>query len=125
MSEYAESINKELVLIYIESIVVNQKDREQLYLDVMQRVKNEPRYRKLDMRTKIDFIQSTSKIFQYIPESDLSSLTGEFLLENLNERGFRRCAKLIKFGDQLEKKIKMADPKWSENFKDKIRGISL
>ena len=101
------------------------EDRQHLFMDIMLKVKNEETYKKMRMMDKLEFLKSTSKIFQFIPEKDIKLITGKFLISNLSPRGRRRCIKLINFGKDLEKKVEMSDPEWAENFKNKIRGIDL
>ena len=105
--------------------MLNETDREHLYLDLMSKLRNTETYRKMRMSDKLELLKSVSRIFQSIDEKDIGKLTGEFILENVSPRGKRRCVKLIRFAEDIEKKLAMSDPKFKENFKNKIRGINL
>jgi len=78
--------------------------------DLYNALKYEQKFKSLDMSEKLHLLERLGKtIIKYDEAGQLDkmdSLTPEFVLDNLNERGYKRTGRLLRFADDMEMKLR-------------------
>jgi len=105
------------VYVLLSGKSMSIQEREDRYLEFMQKLKEDTCYKNLRMSEKVMLIQHFSKVFKYIPEESLKVITDTELFNLIGKAGISRFKKLFEFSESLQKQFEMSDLDWANKKK--------